>query len=274
MSNRGIRKQKLLVMGLAVLALAVSCPDPGNEQEELGAVSGLSPADGSTTWDTTPAFSWTEVPGAAEYEVLIADSQDGLDSASSVSAADPSYTPVSALTIGQTYYWKVRAKDGAGQFGAWSNSQSLRVESDAISGLSPADGSITGDTMPSFSWTEVPGAAEYEVRIADSPAGLDSAPSVGVTGTSHSPASALTSGQTHHWQVRAKDGTGQFGAWSAVYSLLVSIGAVSGLSPADGSITWDTAPTFSWAEVAGAAEYELRIADSSGLGWTARHRPV
>ena len=228
----------------------------------IGTVSGLSPADGSTTWNTTPTFSWTEVPGAAGYEVRLADSQTGLDSASSVSEAGTSYTPTSTLTIGQTYYWEVRAKDGADQFGAWSDANSLRVESDVISGLSPADGSTTWNTTPTFSWTEVPGAAGYEVRLADSQTGLASASSVSEAGTSHTPTSALAIGQTHYWQVRAKDGADLFGPWSNANSLRVESDIVSGLSPADGSSTTDTAPTFSWTEVPGAVEYEVRIADS------------
>ena len=77
-----------------------------------------------------------------------------------------------------------------------------------IGGLNPADGSTTTDTTPTLSWTGVPGAANYEVRIADSPAGLNSAPSAGETGPSHTPTSALTNLQTHYWQVRAKDGDG------------------------------------------------------------------
>ena len=225
---------------------------------------GLSPADGSTTWDTTPTFSWAEVPGAAEYEIRLADSQAGLDSASSIAVTTgTSHSPASALTIGQTHYWQVRAKDGAGQFGPWSNALSLQVESDAISGLSPADGSSTPDTTPTLNWNAVPGAAEYELRIADSQAGLDSALLVRVTtGTSHTPTSALANLQTHYWQVRAKDAGGQYGPWSAGQSLKVEWGAISGQSPADGSSTPDTTPTLSWNAVTDAAGYEVQLADS------------
>ena len=177
---------------------------------------------GSATTDITPTFSWNAVPGAAGYELRIADSQSGLENAPSVSETGSSHTPASALTNLQTYYWQVRAKDGAGQFGAWSDVHSLRVEWGAVSGQSPADGSSTGDTTPMLSWTAVPGAAGYEVRIADSLAELNSASSINVTGSSYTPASALTNLQTHYWQVRAKDGAEQFGAWSAVHSLEVA----------------------------------------------------
>ena len=194
----------------------------------------------------------------------IADSLAGLGSASSISVTGSSYTPTSALTNLQTHYWQVRAKDGAGQFGAWSNTHSLRVEWGAVSGLSPADGSTTTDTTPTLSWNAVRGAANYEVRMADSPAGLGSASSISVTGSSYTPTSALTNEQTHYWQVRAVDVDGQNGAWSAAHSLVVNIGIVNGLSPADGSTTTDTTPTLSWTGVPGCGK--LRGANSRQPG--------
>ena len=90
-------------------------------------VSGLSPADGSSTSDTTPPFNWNAVPGAAGYELRIADSQPGLDSAATVSVTGTTYTPSAALTIGQTHYWRVRAVDKDGQKMDWSVVHSLDV---------------------------------------------------------------------------------------------------------------------------------------------------
>ncbi len=92
-----------------------------------------------------------------------------------------------------------------------------------MGGLSPADGSSTPDTTPTFSWNAVEGAAGYELQIAGSRAGVETAPATSVTGTSYTPTSALTNEQTHYWRVRAKDGAGQYGAWSGVQSLWVFI---------------------------------------------------
>ena len=227
-----------------------------------GAIDELSPAAGSSTTDTTPALSWNAVSGAAGYEVQIAGSEAGLASAQSVEVSAASYTPSTALTNNQTHYWRVRAKDGDGQHGAWSAVQNLTVNIGAVSGLSPADGATTTDTTPALSWNAVSGAAGYEVQIADSEAGLASAQSVEVSGTSYTPTTALTNNTTHHWRVRAVDGDGQYGTWSAIQSLAVNIGAVSGLSPSDGITTTDTTPALSWNAVEGAAGYEVQIADS------------
>ena len=228
----------------------------------IGVVSGLSPPDGSTTTDTTPALSWNAVSGAAGYEVQIAGSEAGLASAQAVEVSAASYTPSTALTNNQTHYWRVRAKDGDGQSGAWSAIISLSINWGAVSGLSPADGATTTDTTPALSWNAVEGATGYEVQIAGSEGGLDSAQAVEAGGTSYTPTTALTNNQTHYWRVRAKDGDGQHGAWSAIISLSINWGAVSGLSPADGATTTDTTPALSWNAVSGAAGYEVQIAGS------------
>ena len=85
------------------------------------------PADGSTIVNTTPTFSWNAVPGAAGYELQLGDSLAGVANALAESVLGTSYTAASALNIGQTYYWRVRAKDSSGQLGAWSAVQSLNV---------------------------------------------------------------------------------------------------------------------------------------------------
>ena len=205
---------------------------------EWGAISGQSPADGSTATDTAPTFSWTAVPDAVEYELRIADSEPGLTSASSVRETGTTHTPASALTNLQTYYWQVRAKDGAGQYGAWSDVQSLDVEWGAISGQSPADGSSTPDTTPTFSWTAVPGAAGYDLQLADSRAGVESAPVQNAAGTSYTPSSALTDKHTHYWRVQAKDGDGQSGPWSGIIAIQIGY-SIGDTGPAGGIVFYD-----------------------------------
>ena len=125
-------------------------------------IRGLSPADGSATTDITPTFSWDTVPGAAGYELRIADSQPGLENATTVSVTGTSYTPSAALTIGQTHYWKVRAKDWAGQYGDWSAVHSLEVQ------------------LPSPDFVHVVGGT-FQMGSTESEAGSDESPVHSVT---------------------------------------------------------------------------------------------
>ncbi len=65
--------------------------------------------------------------GAAGYEVQIAASEGGVANSVAIDVTDASYTPATALTNLQTHYWRVRAKDGDGQYGTWSAEHSLDV---------------------------------------------------------------------------------------------------------------------------------------------------
>ena len=210
-----------LIMGVIVLALLVSCPGPNDGPVELETVSGLSPADGASTTDTTPTFSWNAVPDAAGYELQLADSQAGVEAAPTQSVTDTSYTPSSALANEQTHYWRVRAVDGDDQKGDWSEIHSLAVSIGAVSGLSPGDGSITEDTTLTFSWDAVPGVAGYELQLADSTAEVEAAPTQSAADTSYTPSPALANEQNHYWRVRAKDGTEQYGSWSTVIAIQI-----------------------------------------------------
>ena len=227
-----------------------------------GELSGLTPADAATGTDTTPTFGWDAVTGADSYEVQIADTQSALSSAPPATTSDASYTPTAPLTNNQTHYWRVRARDADGQFGPWSAARSISVAWGAVSGLSPSDGSTIVDTTPTISWNTVAGAVSYEVQLGDDRSSTEAAVPAEVTTAEYPVTSALANNQTHYVRVRAVDGDGQRGPWSAMSSFAVAWGEVSGLSPADTASTDDTTPEFSWNTVTGAVSYELQIAGS------------
>jgi hypothetical protein len=91
-----------------------------------------SPADADKLTDTTPVFDWTEVEdlSGVSYELMISDSSDfsslvlyrtGLATSTYALSADE------ALSEG-TYYWRVRATDGAGNLSSWSTTRSFTIE--------------------------------------------------------------------------------------------------------------------------------------------------
>ncbi len=84
-------------------------------------ITSMSPADGSSTTDTTPEFSWNAVVGAAKYEVQIADTKAGVASASAITVTSATYTLPKTLSAGDRLYWRVRAIDGSVQYGKWSD---------------------------------------------------------------------------------------------------------------------------------------------------------
>jgi hypothetical protein len=142
-----------------------------------------------------PKFSWDPIAGAAHYEVEVNSSSD-FATGSKVCCSDQTIsttlTPVEVFA-NNSYYWRVRALDAAGNAGVWSEGppfvkrfdnypdldefsiKDLRMR-DAVdfapgnmqsgyagTDLSPDPGYQTDD--PILAWTPVAGAGSYQVDV-------------------------------------------------------------------------------------------------------------
>jgi hypothetical protein len=139
-----------------------------------------------------PRFSWNPVPGAARYEVEINSSVDfafGSKVCCSGSTIATSLSPTQVLKD-NVYYWRVRALDPDGNAGVWNYGGSFTKTFDKVAPAGPVPGTsiknlrmrdnlvdpgtdIDGGTagyqteVPVVRWDPVPGAASYEVQVAD-----------------------------------------------------------------------------------------------------------
>jgi len=77
-----------------------------------------SPSNGSSTCDTTPAFSWGSVSRAGLYRIRVDDDAGFGSPVINEIITTTSYTPEAALAPG-TYYWQARAINVCGG-GSWS----------------------------------------------------------------------------------------------------------------------------------------------------------
>ena len=228
----------------------------------LGEVSGLNPADQSTSFDTTPTLSWNAVDGAEKYEVRYATSSGNLPAAYIYTVNTNTYTPTTGLTRGETIHWQVRAVDESEFRAGWSPDRSLQVSEGTITNMTPDNITLFNRT-PLFDWDDVSGASSYELRLATSAANLGTAAAIlNLQNSDYTPSAAL-SYDTHYWQVRAMDSINEPAPWSTAKSFTVSQGIISGMKPANGDITFDTNPTLSWDAVATAGKYEVQIAAAS-----------
>ena len=207
-----------------------------------------------------PTLKWNAVSGAAKYEVYRARSKDG-DYIKYSTVTGTSYTNISYIENGNTYYYKVRALDASGTAGAWSSTVSVTYRA-ASTGTLPAP-TVTGGNdsqgRPTLKWNAVSGAAKYEVYRARSKDGTYTKYST-TTGTAYTNSSYLTSGATYYYKVRALDANGNAGPYSAVVSvtcrLKLTAPTVTGGNDAQGR------PTLKWNAVSGAAKYEVYRARS------------
>jgi multiple sugar transport system substrate-binding protein len=78
-----------------------------------------SPVDGAILTDNRPAFDWTDVTGAKQYEIQISPNAGFSKLVRNGVVKLSSYTPATNLPAGQTLYWRVRAKFPGGN-GPWS----------------------------------------------------------------------------------------------------------------------------------------------------------
>ena len=203
-----------------------------------------------------PTLKWNAVTGAAKYEVYRARSKDG-DYIKYSTVTGTSYTNISYIENGNTYYYKVRALDANGTAGAWSSIVSVTYKqtlpAPTVTGGNDAQG------RPTLKWNAVSGAAKYEVYRARSKDG-DYIKYSTVTGTSYTNTSYIENGNTYYYKVRALDANGTAGPWSDVVAVTCRLGltapTVTGGNDAQGR------PTLKWNAVTGAAKYEVYRARS------------
>ena len=209
-----------------------------------------------------PTLKWKAVSGAAKYEVYRARSKDG-DYIKYSTVTGTSYTNISYIENGNTYYYKVRALDADGTAGAWSSIVSVTykqtLSAPTVTGGNDSQG------RPTLKWNTVTGAAKYEVYRARSLNG-DYIKYSTVTGTSYTNTSYIENGNTYYYKVRALKSDGTAGAWSSVvsvtYKQTLPAPTVTGGNDAQGR------PTLTWKAVSGAAKYEVYRARSKDGTYT------
>ena len=206
-----------------------------------------------------PTLTWKAVTGAAKYEVYRARSKDG-DYIKYSTVTGTSYTNISYIENGNTYYYKVRALDANGTAGAWSSIVSVTYRAASTGTLSAP--TVTGGNdaqgRPTLKWNVVSGAAKYEVYRARSRSG-DYIKYSTVTGTSYTNTSYIEDGNTYYYKVRALDANGTAGAWSSIVSVTycaASTGTLSAPTVTGGNDSQGR-PTLKWKAVSGAAKYEI-----------------
>jgi len=152
------------------------------------AVTLVSPVNGSYVVVNPPTLDWNATTddssagngsntGVSHYELQYSTSADFLPSYTyTVSNITQTEYTISNELPNNTYYWRVRAYDNAGNALAWTSAgiseYSFIVNMEAPTQTAPANGSsFNGDPAdelpPTFAWTQVDGANGYLLEIDD-----------------------------------------------------------------------------------------------------------
>src|ERR671923_306893 len=239
-----------------------------------------SPADNALTNNARPTLTWSAVSGATSYTVNYVAKSGSCDFSSGVtsqSVTTTSFTPGSDLAD-NTYCWRVKAVDGAGNSSAYSVVRELRIDATApgVPTLStPSSNQSLVTTRPNFSWSAVSDPStpityklEY-VRmgtVAQNPSCSFSTNVVqqSVVGqTSFQPGASLATG-TYCWRVTATDAAGNTGTTSSVRKFFIDDAPPTLVAPADNASTNDATPTLSWSALSDATSYTVDYVAKSG----------
>ncbi len=184
----------------------------------------ISPANGATAQaGTSVTFDWAdeltgdevEVSTFADFHTVVLDQYQYAVSQYSTSA----------LPAG-TLYWRARTYDDNFQPGLWSGANTLimRAPSGPLSAptlSAPATGTRFNAGVPvTFSWSAVPGAASYTIQIDDSSA-FTAPLTISQTVNGLSLTTSTLPRTTLSWRIRANDGAGNPGTWSAVRNVQI-----------------------------------------------------
>ncbi len=133
--------------------------------------------------------------------------------------------------------------------------------------ISPIDKSVVTTSQPTFEWSSVSGAVEYNIQ-ADTDTAFD--PAIGsdyTSSTSYTPPPQMAlPDDRYYWRVRAKDSSGTWGSWSVVWRFNVDTMPPAKpilASPINGAGFSTTTVTFNWNDVTDAYYYHLQVDDTS-----------
>ncbi|MBO5192390.1 MAG: leucine-rich repeat protein [Bacteroides sp.] len=209
---------------------------------------------------TAVKITWGKVTNAKGYEVVRATSEDGPYVSLKTIEGQTLTTTNVALTMGQSYYYKVRPyvvlASGEKAYGMYSNVVGAKIVSaPKITGIYQM-----GTSSAAVEWSSVVGATSYNVYRATSASGAYSL--IKTTTDTTIINYSLTGGNTYYYKVAAvvKDGTtNNLGPMSAVSNLVISNLKVPAISTV--RQTASNTVYLAWKAVDGADGYEVSMAN-------------
>jgi hypothetical protein len=182
-------------------------------------VSLTSPVGSAHVSGTTP-FRWGAAPFAGSYNIEVYKNDDLAFSPGNrvvtATVKTTAYVPTTPLPASSSaYVWRVRRLDGSNNPGPWSTTGRFFSNGATASLVRPATGVWVPAYRSLFEWTEVPGAATYQVVFTG-----DSRATYTTPATAYAPLSRLGDG-SYQWHVVALDPAGKVLGSSATRSFRV-----------------------------------------------------
>lgn len=219
-----------------------------------------------------PLFTWHPITGAASYFIVVAKDQ-GFTQVIDIALTNvPMYAPRKG-NESQTYpdettsyYWAVVPATQANGGGAASHPvenspRPFQKRSVPPTLLTPAEGEDV-TRQPTFRWTAVEGARDYNVQVATDQSFSSLLDNVTTAATSYTSEGTYPADTVLYWRVRASDENRVGLTWSSsgTFRRRLPVPQLFGDNPTSG----ETIPVLRWHPVEGATSYDLHIDQSDG----------
>lgn len=140
----------------------------GSLTKKSPAIVQTSPVGGVARPGSVP-LEWQPQAFASAYEVEVYSNNDAAFSPANrilnARVANPAYTPPDPIPASSApYIWRVRRVDSKSNPGPWSAATFVSLGG-VPELLAPGNGSLVGTTSAYFEWSDVPGAARYDVSV-------------------------------------------------------------------------------------------------------------
>ena len=228
-----------LVTDAALLTLhaEATAPAGGVECDWTPTITIATPADGSTTTDTTPDITGTSNVTNGTIQLSL-DSGTPIDVPTDANGAF-SYTPTTPLTEGPHAVTATAADPGGGDPATDTSNFTVDTTAPIVAISTPPDGSTTGDTTPDVTGTS-------DILNGQITLSIDGGDPITVptdaSGTfSYTPTTPLTEGP-HTVEATATDAAGNSATDTSSFTVTPGVPVVDITDPADGSTTSDPTP--------------------------------
>lgn len=224
-----------------------------------------TPADNTQLTTPRPAFAWNASATAASYRLQVSPAADFSRAVTDVpNLTTLTYTAAASLPQG-VYYWRVQARDAAGNNSAFSTPRSLKISILRA----PVDNAASTSQRPAFAWYAFAGAVGYQLQVDDnadfgSPFISEPLPASRLT---YTPTTAMPY-NLYYWRVNVNLGSG-FEPSDSIWRIIISPTlppAPALLTPAANGLMNDSTPDLTWSAVSAPGSpftYHLQVDNDS-----------